>query len=190
MQKNQVILIYGMPATGKYTIAKRLQAQDGILLDNHYFHDMFAHSTEVSKEELPLYWSAVGKLKQQFIDILRQFYPKSKQVRYIFTSVLLKGESLPDRLEKFATDIQGDFIPIELVARPDVLKNRCQNPVRQARKKISSADSMTNFLKEHQKDLPDYTHPNKLCIDVSSLTEDETFAQIQKHLDKFNNIQD
>ena len=186
MKKNQVILIYGLPATGKYTMAKRLKEDNGILLDNHYFHDMFAHSTEVPKEELPQYWSAVGKLKKQFIEILRQFYPKSKKVRYIFTSVLMKGETLPARLEQFAHDIQADFIPIELVARNAVLKKRCQTEYRKARKKISSADSMEKFLEDHKDDLPDYTHPNKLWIDVSALNEDETFSAIQKHLEKLD----
>jgi len=186
MKKNQVILIYGMPSTGKYTMAKKLQEENGILLDNHYFHDMFAHSTEVSKNELPQYWAAVGHLKQQYIDILRQFYPKSRKMRYIFTSVLLKGESLPDRLEEFARDIEADFIPIELVARPGILKHRCQTEYRKSRKKISSANSMTTFLEDHKDDSPDYTHPNKLRIDVSSLNEDETFAIIQKHLETLN----
>ena len=186
MRKNQVILIHGMPATGKYTMAKRLQEQGGILLDNHYFHDMFAHSTEVPKEDLPEYWKEVGRLKKQFMKILARFYPKSEKVRYIFTSVMLKDEDLLERMEEFATQVHADFIPIELVARDDVLKNRCQADARRARKKISSATNMESFLKEHQDQLPDYTHPNKLRIDVSTLNEDETFVLIQKHLAKFD----
>ena len=186
MKKNQVILIYGMPATGKYTMAKRLKEDNGVLLDNHYFHDMFAHSTEVPKDKLPQYWAAVGQLKKQYIEILRQFYPKSRKMRYIFTSVLLKGETLPDRLAEFARDIKADFIPIELIARPGILKHRCQTEYRRDRKKISNSDSMGKFLEEHKDDLPDYTHPNKLCIDVSALNEDETFTVIQKHLEKLN----
>ena len=156
------------------------------MLDNHYFHDMFAHSTEVPKDQLPLYWSAVGRLKRQFIDILRQFYPKSKKMCYIFTSVLLKGEKLPKDLEQFADDVQADFIPIQLVAQNKILINRCQTKDRQLRKKISSSTSMTNFLAEHKDEFPDYDHPNKLCIDVSSLTEEDTFSEIQKHLAKFD----
>jgi len=186
MKHNQVVLIHGMPATGKYTMAKRLQDKDGILLDNHYFHDMFANSTEVPKSELKQYWSAVGRLKKQFIDILRQFYPKSRKVRYLFTSVMLKDEDLLERLEKFATDIQADFIPIELTAQPDVLKERCKAEARKARHKISNAKSLAKFLKEYEGRWPDYTHPNKLSVDTSLLTEDETFAKILRHLKKFN----
>lgn len=185
MRKNQVILIHGMPATGKYTMAKLLQEQGGILLDNHYFHDMFAYSTEVPKEDLPEYWKEVGRLKKQFMKILARFYPKSEKVRYIFTSVMLKDEDLLERMTEFAGAVHADFIPIELVAREDVLKNRCQTASRKSRKKISNAVSMENFLNEHREQLPDYTHPNKLRIDVSNLSEDETFALIQRHLGKF-----
>ncbi len=186
MKRNQVVLIHGMPATGKYTMAKRLQGKNGILLDNHYFHDMFVNSTEVAPEELKQYWGAVGRLKKQFMAILSQFYPKSRQVRYLFTSVMLKDEDLLERLEKFAADVQADFIPIELTAQANVLKKRCQAESRKLRHKISNEKSLTKFLEEYEGRWPDYVHPNKLVVDTSLLTEDETFKKIQKHLKKFD----
>ena len=39
MKRNQVVLIYGLPASGKYTVAKKIQEQlGGVLLDNHYLY--------------------------------------------------------------------------------------------------------------------------------------------------------
>lgn len=187
MRKNQVVLIHGMPATGKYTMAKRLQQErSGILLDNHYFHDMFVNLIEKSEEELSDYFSEIGKLKKQFMKILARFYPKSKKVCYIFTSVMLKNEDLLERLEKFAKKVKGDFIPIELTAQEDVLKKRCETEYRKSRHKISNANNLEKFFKKYENRWPEYEHQNKLSIDTTLLNEDETFDKIVKHLEKFN----
>ena len=185
MRKNQVILIHGWPATGKYTIGKLLEKENGFLLDNHFFHDLFLHKVELSDENRDEYFGAVGHLKQQYIDILRKFYPKKSFVRYIFTSVMLKNESLLERLEKFASDIKADFIPIELIASEKVLEKRCQSKGRRQRHKISKPENMIKFLNKYKELLPDYTHKNKLTIDVSHLTIQKTFNLIQEHLSKF-----
>ena len=187
MLKNQVILIHGMPATGKYTMAKRLQKEKGgILLDNHYFHDMFINLIEKSEEELSEYFSEIGKLKKQFMKILIRFYPKSRRVCYIFTSVMLKDEDLLERLEKFAKKVKGDFIPIELTAQENILKKRCETEYRRSRHKISSANNLEKFLKKYENCWPEYKHPNKLSINTTLLNENETFDKIVKHLEKFN----
>lgn len=185
MRKNQVILIHGMPATGKYTLGKLLEKENGFLLDNHFFHDLFLHKVELSDENRDEYFGAVGHFKQQYIDILRQFYPKKSFVRYIFTSVMLKNETLLERLEKFATDIQADFIPIELTASEKVLAKRCQSETRRKRHKISKPENIKKFLNKYKDLLPDYIHQNKLNIDVSNLTIQKTFNLIKKHLEKF-----
>ncbi len=185
MRKNQVILIHGMPATGKYTLGKLLEKDGGFLLDNHFFHNLFLHKVELCDENRDEYYGAVGHLKQQYIDILRKFYPKKSFVRYIFTSVMLKNETLLERLEKFASDIKADFIPIELTASKEVLEKRCQTEERKIRHKISNPNNMNKFLLKYKDLLPDYSHPNKLSIDVSDLSIRKTFNLIQKHLNNF-----
>lgn len=44
---------------------------------------------------------------------------------------------------------------------------------------------MEKFLLKYKDLLPDYSHPNKLSIDVSHLTIKKTFNLIKKHLLKF-----
>lgn len=157
----------------------------GFLLDNHFFYDLFLHKVELCDENRDEYYGAVGHLKQQYIDILRKFYPKKSFVRYIFTSVMLKNETLLERLENFASDIKADFIPIELTASKEVLQKRCQSEARKIRHKISNPDNMKKFLLKYKDLLPDYVHPNKISIDVSDLTIQKTFNLIKKHLNKF-----
>ena len=184
--KNKVILLYGMPATGKYTMAKRLQQENkAILFDNHYFHDMFINLIKVSEQELPQYWIELENFKDQFMKIISKFYPKSKKIMYIFTCVLLKDEIFFEKLQNFADSINADFIPIQLLTSIDILKKRCQTEYRKKRKKISDIDTMENFLKIYGNKLPNYTHNNQLTIDTSNLSEEETFNKIKNHINKF-----
>ena len=186
MRKNQVVLIYGAPASGKYTMAKRLSSEKGFLLDNHYFHDMFKELIEVPEDQKKQYFNEVGDLKESFLDIVTQFYPKKEFVRYIFTSCIAEYED--DNIlkfEKFASSIKADFIPIELKVDVEVLKERCQTEYRKWRKKISNPLKLERVVKEAFSKSPHFEHENKIVIDSSSLSEDETFELIKNHLNKF-----
>lgn len=186
MKRNQIVLLYGMPASGKYTMARRLRDTDGgALLDNHYFHDMFAHITEIPDETRGLYFHMVAELRNTFLDILRNFYPREKKTRYIFTSVLVTGDTLQERLDTLAQDMDADYIPIELVVGVDTLAARCETEYRKSRKKLANADNLRNAIKTNLSDPLIYDHPNKLTIESDNLSEDETFALIQEHLKKF-----
>lgn len=187
MKRNQVVLIYGLPASGKYTVAKKIQEQcGGVLLDNHYFYDMFVGMTEVNDETRPEYFDRVGEVKHAFIDVLRKFYPKKQRVRYIFTAVLLRGEKLPARLQKFARDINADFIPIELKVKRDVLLERCDTEQRKKRDKLHNKQKYNDLLTTWFPDAFSSRHPNRFVLDTTELTLDETFSKVKKHLKKFD----
>lgn len=189
MKRNQVILLYGMPASGKYTVAKKIQEKcGGVLLDNHYFYDLFDNITEISNEQKQWYefTGRVIKVRNAFMDVLRKYYPQKVPVRYIFTAAILSGESFPARLQKFARDIHADFIPIELAVQPDVLLARCDTEMRRQRKKISNPENYSKLLKQWMPRAFHSRSNNKLVIDSSNLSSDETFAKIKKHLKQFD----
>ncbi len=186
MKRNQVILIYGVPAAGKYTMAKRLSDEKGFLLDNHYFHDMFKNITEVPENQQKEYFDDVGSLKEEFLKIIQKFYPKTEYVRYIFTSCIAEDEKNNIiTFQKFAGSINADFIPIELQADIDVLKSRCQTDYRKWRKKISDPQKLERVIHQAFQKSPDFDHENKLCIESSFLNEEETFQIIKEFLKKF-----
>ena len=186
MKKNQVVLFYGTPASGKYTMAKRLSDENGFLLDNHYFHDMFKNLIEVPEEKKKQYFDEVGALKEYFLDIIKRFYPKKENVRYILTACIAENEKNNIlKFEEFALALNADFIPIELKADVEVLKKRCQTEYRKWRKKISNPEKLERLIKEAFYKSPDFEHQNKLFLDTSDLSEDETFEKIKNHLQKF-----
>ena len=189
MKRNQVVLFYGMPASGKYTIAKKIQEKcGGVLLDNHYFYDLFDNITEVPNDQKQWYEFSgrVIRVRDAFLNVLRKYYPQKTPVRYIFTSVILSGETFPARLQKFARDIHADFIPIELTVRSDVLLARCNTEMRRQRKKISNPEKYGKLLEQWMPKAFHSRSPNRLVLDSSELTTDATFNQIKKHLKQFD----
>lgn len=184
MEKNQLILIYGMPSSGKYTMAKRLHEDGALLLDNHYFHDFVRPFIKAEEDEKDHYFQELGKLRTAFYDILRNFYPKKRLSRYVFTAVFVDGEeqNINDLMD-LAKDIKADFIPIELNASSEILKKRCQTDNRRNRNKVSSPDVMEKILNKNN--LIGFEHPNKLAIEVSELDENQTYNIILEHLSKF-----
>lgn len=187
MKRNQVVLIYGLPASGKYTVAKMIQNQcGGILLDNHYFYDMFTNLTEGTDEKWSEYGHYVFVVRDSFLNVIRKFYPKKQHKRFIFTSVILRGERFPKMLRKFACDIDADFIPIELSVTNDVLLERCDTLARKQRKKLHNKKKYDILLKQWAPNAFHSRSPNKLVLDSSNLSPEETFKQIKKHLKKFD----
>lgn len=100
--------------------------------------------------------------------------------------MILRGEKLPKILQKFAHDINADFIPIELNVREDILLTRCDTEARRKRKKLSNKSSYSKLLKQWAPNLFHSRSPNRLVLDSSKLSQDETFKQIKRHLKKFD----
>lgn len=185
MKPNQFILIYGPPASGKYTIAKRLKNEGALLIDNHYFHDIVRPFIENVVFMSPEYKQNISKIKTAFYDILRVFYHKTQSTRYIITDLM--DQSQPNKLQYYmdlASDIDAEFIPIELAAKKSILIARCQTPERAIRGKISHPILAIDQMKGCK--TLKFEHPNKLYINVSNLDENETYARIKKHLQKFD----
>ena len=120
------------------------------------------------------------------MNVLQHFYTKERNTRYIFTAALLREERLPARLRKFAQSINADFIPIELKVRPEVLLARCDTKARRERKKLHDKNRYNDLLKQWLPSAFHSHHPNKLILDSSELSLEETVEQIKQYLKKFD----
>ena len=187
MKRNQVVLIYGLPASGKYTMAKQLQEKDGgILLDNHYFYDMFRNIIKVPQERKQEYFGKVAELRKVFLDIVKCFQTNQECTRYIFTSTLIGDEKFPEILEKFAHDIKADFISIGLSASDNILLNRCETEYRKSRKKISNVEKYSKLLPDMKKKNLVCSNKNNFILNTDNMSEQETFEQIVNFLKTFD----
>lgn len=182
MKRNQVIVFYGFPASGKYTIAKKLQEiAGGTLLDNHYFHGMFSGLVEYSQENKIEYFNKIAFLREAFLDVLRKFYIHKKKHRYIFTACIF-----PDTIIDFARDINADFIPIYLSAPDSVLLSRCNTKYRKSREKIVDREYYSSILTGLHEKIKVCSHENNVCIDTGELSEKQTLDQVLSYIKQFD----
>jgi len=180
--KNRVVFIYGMPSSGKMTMAYLLGRAAGYqILDNHYFYD-FVRPFVTADLKSAEYRRDVHKLRLVLCDMISKFYPRDKEVRLVFTGLLVRNSPSIAPFKKLAAHIGAEFIPIKLVARPDVLMRRCASASRKTRGKVSDADKMRKFIKENE--LRNIRHKNLLKLDVSDISEKETLCRIQEHISK------
>lgn len=187
MKKQQIILISGMPSSGKLTMARRLAADmdNALLIDNHYMHDFVRPFIEgqFEADNISEYFNLIIKTWNLFFEFIEKFHIKSKKVRYVFTNSLWDNSEDLKVFEQFvqlATKMDADLIPITLVANPEVLANRCNTDARAARGKLADGDALRKLLVGNRP--LDIKHPNAIVIDVSDVDESETFKKIINHL--------
>ena len=186
---NKVILLYGLPAAGKLTIAKMLADSDenAYLIDNHYVHD-FVRPFIGSHGGAAEYWHHAGNIHGELLNIIGLFYPKDKPVTYIFTQVIRDSDSGKHEMSKyieFAKQIGAEFYSIALIPSFETLKTRCVAEERKQRKKLHTVEKMVQVFGELESQrIFNSTHPNHLSIDTSNMTIKETFQAVKKHLDK------
>jgi len=185
---NKVILLYGLPAAGKLTIARKLAEEENtFLIDNHYVHDFirpFIQRPSGSKE----YWSHAAVIHSELLKLIGLYYPKDRPVTYIFTKVIMETErdSEMSKFERLADDICGQFIPIALVPNFETLKLRCTSEERKKRGKMHCTERLIfHFGQEDSLKLLNFPHPNRLVLDNSYMTADETYKQIKTHILKY-----
>jgi len=166
-------------------MAKRLAAEENsFLIDNYYFHDFI--KPFIGPHSGAGYWNNISKMRSGFIKILAAFYPENRPVRYIFTEVVTDPDrdlKFVEELAELARSIGGEFFPIGLYSDLDALKSRCTAEERKKRGKMCDPEKYTMIYGDNCDFKPlEFYHPNRLVIDSSKLTEDETFWKIKMHI--------
>ena len=183
--KNRIVLIYGMPSSGKTTLAERLKSEHGYAVaDNHYFQDFFKPFTPppYGTDRWPQFMKQINKLRHLLYATMIEFQPKDKELRVVFTAALTNYGESPAALKQLAKKLDAEFIPIKLVARTDILKVRCNSEFRKSRGKMYDADILEKWIAARR--LQNIRHKNLLQIDVSDITEDQVFNIANDHINR------
>ena len=173
--KKFVMLIFGAPASGKYTISQKIaERTQAVVLDNHHFNNVIMPFVDIDNHSLPDICLATYQIRTLFLDVVKKHYKKQESHSYVFTNVLLDDAmdyAAFDELVSFAKDIDAVFIPVELCCREDVLCHRVTDIQRAERFKLTDKDILKSFLETHK--MATIKHDNLIRIDVSDKTAEE-----------------
>ena len=184
-----IILLIGLPATGKYTVAKRVAAllaergETVRIVDNHYANNVIFNLLPVDGEtpQPPEAWERIEEVRAAVLSTMETLSPPD------WTFVMtLHATSDGDRdwvngVASIARQRANRFAVVRLMCDLDELLRRVSSPDRRQRLKLTSREGARSAF-QHQPVL-EFDHPHTLTLDVTRLPPDEAAAAIVDHVD-------
>lgn len=139
----KLIFLHGPPASGKYTIARELEAKSGFgIFHNHLTIDVARPLFEFGTPE---FWSFVEELR---LTCLRAAAKNSRRT-IVYTSCYDHPNDLPlvEELKSIVNSADGTFVPIYLQCDLAELEKRVGNQSRIKMGKIRSIEGLHKNLK-------------------------------------------
>ncbi len=176
MSEPVFVFLYGPPAVGKLTVARRLQALTGFtLFDNHISIDWARPFFEFGTEE---FWRLVGRLRFAVYE-----EAASGGVSLISTFVYAPSD-LPiiERLATIAPEQGGRNCFVQLMAPVKLLEERIDAPDRVERAKLTTIEGLQQTMLQHDL-FQAISGQESLPLDTSKLEPDEAARTIAAHFD-------
>jgi len=188
MKKNKkwftLIIIYGAPAVGKFTVAKKLAKKINFrVLHNHdikdFVRDLFerwTHSATVLVEEISFLI-----FKQIADNNLNTILTNTHSANFV-SSTGLTNVAFYKKIEKIIKKEGGKIFYVQLIADSKAILERTAHPDRKQYKKLTDKKIMKQVLIEK-----DWVTPaklrNQIIIDNTNLSADKVAEKIIKEFD-------
>ena len=171
----KVIFLYGPPASGKLTIAKKLAEKTGIsLFHNHLTFDL----AEVLYEPFTQpFYDYCADLR---LDVFGDAKLAHQDLIFTFFYISPDDDNFVNQIIHIAGEDNIKFVKIE--ASSDTLLDRVENKDRAKYSKINSKSVLTRYLKENNWS-ESIEKTDSLIISTDNLTPDEA---VQKIIEEYN----
>ena len=178
---NVVIYLIGIPAVGKYTIAKEISRLTGAkVVDNQLINlPIFSVIGFDGKDTFPFptgAWRYIERIREAVLMVIQDLCLLNDS--FVFTNVLEAGdagdESLFRRIEQVASSRGAAFFPVWLTCDPEALRERKDSSERRERFKDTDVSNITRYLQEFE--MLKVPHANALTLDTSE-ADCETIAR-------------
>lgn len=170
----KLVIIYGTPAVGKYTVAKELsKLTEYRLLHNHLSLDLVSSVLDYNNKN---FWKTVGDVREI---VLRDAL---KEVSVILTTCYTRGDSDPfiKRLIKIAKSCKAQVYFINLYCNEKELFKRVKEDSRKKFGKLRSVQKLRKNLRNYgAKDSIPFV--KSLRIDNTNLSAKKTAELIKKY---------
>ncbi|MFA5999763.1 MAG: AAA family ATPase [Candidatus Paceibacterota bacterium] len=178
----KVVVIYGAPAVGKFTVAKELAKNiDFKIFHNHDVRDFvwkfFARRTpesDVLVEEIS--FLIFKQIAENYLDTILTHTHSTQFVS--FTGLTNVG--FYKKIEKIIKKHGGEMLYVQLVASPATILKRTNHPHRKVFKKLTDVKIMKQALEEKDWFTPAKLD-NQIVIDNTELSPAKVAQIIKKH---------
>jgi hypothetical protein len=185
--ENTIIYLIGIPAVGKYTVAKEIGRMTGAkVVDNQLVNTpVFSVLGYDGTDAFPFphgAWAQIGKIHRAVLAVIRDYCPP--EASFVFTNTLDAREPLDKvwfrRIERLARRRGAGFFPVWLTCGAAVIRRRKNTPDRRARLKDIDLTNIRRWSEEVE--VLRVPHPNALTLDTSHREPRETARLILRHV--------
>jgi shikimate kinase len=185
--RNTIIYLIGIPAVGKYTVAKEIGRMMGAkVVDNQLINmPVFSVIGYDSTASFPFpqdAWVHIEKIRQAVFAVIRDCCPPDDS--FVLTNVLDArapgGKTLFRRVERLARQRHARFFPVWLTCEAAMLRQRRDTPERRARLKEIDVTTIAWSLEKFE--VLRVPHPNALTLDTSHCGPEQTAQRIVEHI--------
>jgi tRNA A37 N6-isopentenylltransferase MiaA len=178
----KVVVIYGAPAVGKFTVAKELAKKTHFkIFHNHAVNDFVweffnrgTPSADILKEE-----TSFLLFKQIAENHLNIILTNTHSANFI-SSTGLTNIKFYKKIEKIIKTHGGIMLYVQLIAHPDAILKRTNHPYRKHFKKLTNIKKMKKALKEKDWFTPAPLN-NQIIIDNTKLSPKKVSDMIIKY---------
>lgn len=188
---NTIIYLIGIPAVGKYTVAREIGRMTGAkVVDNQLINTpVFSIIGYDGTDAFPFpegAWEHIEKIRGAVLTVIRDFCPPEDS--FVFTNVLdakVPGDKACfRRIERLAKQREAGFFPVWLTCDAEVIRQRKNTPERKARLKDIDLTNIEWWLEEFE--VLRVQHPNALTLDTSRAEPGQTAQRILEHVQATN----
>ena len=189
--QNTIIYLIGIPAVGKYTVAKEIGRMTGAkVVDNQLINTpVFSVVGYDGTDAFPFpkgAWVHIEKIQRAVLAVIRDCCPPDES--FVFTNVL-DARAPGDkawfrRIERLAKQRRAGFFPIWLTCDAETIRRRKDTPERRARLKDIDLTTIPWWLQEFE--VLRVPHPNALTLDTSHCEPEQTARRILEHIQVSN----
>src|SRR5438067_2523891 len=188
---NTIIYLIGIPAVGKYTIAREIGRMTGAkVVDNQLINTpVFSVVGYDGTDAFPFpqgAWAQIEKIQRAVLHVIRDCCPPDAS--FVFTNVL-DARAPGDkawfrRIERLAQQRKAGFFPVWLTCDAATLRQRKATPERRARLKDIDLTTIAWWLQEFA--VLRVPHPNALSLDTSHSGPAQMAERILEHVQEID----
>jgi predicted kinase len=184
---NTIIYLIGIPAVGKYTVAKEIGRMTGArVVDNQLINTpVFSVLGYDGTDAFPFpqgAWAQIEKIHRAVLAVIRDLCPPDAS--FVFTNTLDAREPLDKawfrRIERLASQRGAGFFPVWLTCEAAVIRQRKNTPDRRARLKDIDLTNISRWTEEVE--VLRVPHPNALTVYTSYREPRQTAQLILEHV--------
>lgn len=168
----RLILIYGAPGTGKYTVASELSTLTNYTLFHN--HAVLNIVSDIFEFDHPKRRPLEKKIRLQ---ILKEAVKEN--INLIITGVIIKDKlDFYKKIIRMVEESGGECFLVQLITSQNIMEKRISSESRMKMKKITTIETLNEWLDKYPESTHKFDYKNQMSVDTGKVSPLEAAKKI------------